>query len=139
MSRVLDASVFIAAMSPPERNHAQALRLYRARPPGGQDLVPAVFRVEVVAALSRRREPTAVIDAADALVQGPRFRRVELDDSLVAVAAHVARQAGVRAYDALYAAVALREGAPLCTLDGDLVTRLAEAFPEIEIAATGQP
>ena len=139
MSRVLDASVFIAAMSPLECNHARALRLYRARPPDGQDLVPAVFRVEVVAALSRRREPTAVIDAADALVQGPRFRRVELDDSLLAVAAHVARQTGVRAYDALYAAVALRDGAPLCALDGDLVSRLAEAFPEIEIVASDPP
>ena len=53
---VLDAAVFVAAISPSEIHHAAARELYDTAPEDRPFLVPSVFRTEVLAAL----EATAV-------------------------------------------------------------------------------
>lgn len=133
MTPVLDASVFVAAISPAERHHAHARRLFDSHPDSEPYLVPVLFRVEVMAALSRRGEPTELIDVVDALVRGPRFHICALDEGSIDEATRVARQARLRAYDAVYVALALSRGQPLFTLDGEVRARCEAAFPRLEI------
>ena len=63
---VLDASVFVALVSPSEAHHQVARALYRLLPENRPFFVPSLFRVEVMAALARRGECESVLDAVDA-------------------------------------------------------------------------
>jgi predicted nucleic acid-binding protein len=130
---VLDASVFVAAISPTEIHHVAARRLYESHPEERAYLVPSIFRVEVLAALARRGEPDEMLDTTDVLVSGPRFHSVAVDAPLIEAATRVARQAQLRAYDAVYVALALGRDAALLTLDFDVRTRIAAAFPNIPL------
>ena len=137
MNPVLDASVVVAVVSPTELHHDRAVALYESHPERMPFLVPALFRVEVMAALARRREPADLLDVVDALLRGPRFYQCKLDDHLIGTATEVSRQAGLRAYDAIYVAVALDREATLYTLDTDVRVRVARAFPSLRIR--GEP
>lgn len=133
MNPILDASVFVAAISPAERHHASALALYESLPERTPFSVPGVFRVEVISALSRRGESADVLDLVDALLRGPRFFSFPVDDALIELATEVARKARLRAYDAIYVALALQSGSPLYTLDAELKDRIAIAYPTIVV------
>ncbi len=133
MTPVLDASLFVAAISPVERHHARARALFDSLPESEPFLVPDLFRVEVMAALARRGEPSDLLDAVDALVRGPRFCPQALDEALLERTVHVARIAGLRAYDALYVALALAWSQPLYTLDEDLASRSRTAFADLQV------
>lgn len=136
---VLDASVLVAALSPREVHHRAARESYDAHPESRAFLVPSVFRLEVVAALARRGESDELLDIVAALVSGPRFHSVDVDSSLLELATRVARTAKLRAYDAVYAALALSSDAALLTLDSEMSSRLARAFPKAKIALPGAP
>jgi len=133
LNPVLDASLFVAAVSPAERHHEAARALFHSHPDSLPYLVPTLFRVEVMAALSRRGEPEELLDLVDALVRGPRFHARALDAELLARATAVARQARLRAYDAVYLALALDCGSPLYTLDLELRRRITAVFPEVVV------
>ncbi len=133
MSPVLDASVFIAAISPTERHHDRARRLFDRHPDTEPFLVPELFRVEVIAGLSRRGEPVDLLETVDAVIRGPRFHARPLDAELLERAVHVARAARLRAYDAVYVALALMWNEPLVTLDGEVVERSGAAFKELRV------
>ncbi len=136
---VLDASVFLAAISPHEVHHQAARALYDTAPEDRPFLVPALFRTEVLAALAQRRENEEFMDTVDVLVSGPRFHSVAIDSALIERASQVARAAHLRAYDAVYAALALDRGAQLMTLDGEVRSRLLGAFPDILLASPPAP
>ena len=138
MSAVLDASVFVAAISPNERHHEQALALFESQPDEVPYLVPSIFRVEVVSAFARRGESRDFLELVDALVRGPRFYPHAVD-GLIDEATQVARDAGLRAYDAVYAALARIEGVELFTLDEDLAMRLGRAAPDLRLRTSGNP
>ena len=127
---ILDASLFLAAISPGELHHPHALALYDSVPDSQPFLVPSLFRLEVLAALARRRESTELLDTVDAVVSGPRFHTVTLEAPLLERSVAIARAARLRAYDAVYAALALERGAALLTLDRELCAKLDGAFPE---------
>jgi predicted nucleic acid-binding protein len=133
---VLDASVFVAAISPREVHHEAARRLYDLHAADRAFVVPALFRVEVLAALARRGEPTELLDTVDVLVSGPRFYAVALDASLLERATQVARTARLRAYDAVYLALALSRNAALLTLDSEVRSKTAESFPQVDLVAS---
>lgn len=133
MTPVLDASVFLSAISPSERHHSAARVLFESHPDSSPYLVPELFRVEVIAALSRRGESDELLDIVDALVRGPRFHGCPLDGVLLAEAARVAREARLRAYDAVYVALALLRGQPLYTLDREVRERSEAAFPALRV------
>lgn len=133
MNPVLDASVFVAAISPSERHHVSARPLFDSHPDNLPYLVPALFRVEVIATLSRRNESGELLDVVDALLRGPRFHTCPIDSDTIERATAVARLAGLRAYDAVYVALALSAGAPLYTLDIELRSRVETTFPEIAV------
>jgi predicted nucleic acid-binding protein len=120
---VLDASVAVAALRANEPFHADALR--RCLPLfAGRDeiVVPALFDVEVASALVRRGVASASVDrfferhfATRKLVAfGPRAARA---------ARHVVGITRLRAADALYVWLALREGVPLVTADREVLDR----------------
>jgi predicted nucleic acid-binding protein len=133
MNPVLDASAFVAATSPAERHHERARQLFESLPDTSSFLVPGLFRVEVVAALSRRGEPLDLVDAIDALIRGPRFVECPLDDELLEHAVTVARVARLRAYDAVYVALALHWEQPILTLDQEVIERSTAKFTELRI------
>ena len=123
MRYVLDASVAVAALRANEPFHADALR--RCLPLfAGRDeiVVPALFDVEVASALVRRGVALASVDrfferhfATRKLVTfGPRAARA---------ARHVVGITRLRAADALYVWLALREGVPLVTADREVLDR----------------
>jgi len=136
MTPVLDASVFVAAISPAESHHRQARLLFDSHADSAPYLVPELFRVEVIAALARRGEPPELLDTVDAIVRSPRFYSCPLDEILIEEAVHVARVARIRAYDAVYVALALNRGEPLFTLDGDVGSRSQSAFPDLAVIGT---
>jgi predicted nucleic acid-binding protein len=138
MSAVLDASVLVAAISPSERHHEQALALFESQPDDVPYLVPSIFRVEVVSAFARRGESHDLLELVDALVRGPRFHAYAVD-GLIDEATQMARDAGLRAYDAVYAALARIEGAELFTLDEDLVMRLKRGARDLRLRTSGKP
>lgn len=127
---VLDASAYVAWLSPGERHFATARTLLARVPAKRPFTVPSLFRVEVLSALARRSESVEFIDAVDARLRGPRFRYVPLDDRLLERATLVARGAGLRAYDAVYCAVAVELGLPLMTLDAEVGPRLLALYPD---------
>lgn len=137
MTPVLDAAVFVAAISPVERHHGRTRALFDGHPLTEPDLVPGLFRGEVPAALARRREPEELLDAVDALVRGPRFHPCALDDALLSESLRVARTARLRAYDAAYVALALLRDEPLWTLVEELATRGLACFPALRVHAGG--
>lgn len=133
---VLDASLFIASIAPAEAHHPVARALLAGFPEDEPFVVPSLFRVEVIAALSRRNAPEAWLDLIDARLRGPRFLTVPLEAEVLDQATAVARRAKVRGYDAVYAAVALNRSLPLATLDPELVNRLAAAYPDLAVVTS---
>lgn len=130
---VLDASVFVSSILRSELRHLRAVELL-GRFRTGRFLVPSVFEVEVVAALARRDVAGPVIDGVRTAIGTAQFDRRSVDP-LVARAAAVAATARLRAYDAIYAALALQEGAPLVTFDDELRVRLGVSFPELVVVS----
>jgi predicted nucleic acid-binding protein len=133
---VLDASVFVAAISPTEVHHKSARKLYLSHLADRPFIIPSLFRIEVISALARRGESSELIDTVDVLVSGPRFHSVALDAPLVEQAARVARTARLRAYDSVYVALALGRGAALYTLDAEARTKIAQAFPRLKVVGS---
>lgn len=130
---VLDAAVFVAAISPSEAQHAAARELYDTVPEERPFLVPSLFRTEVLAALARRHESDELLDTVEVLISSPRFHSVPIDAPLIERASEVARSARLRAYDSLYVALALERNAALLTLDTDVSATLGEVYPELQL------
>jgi len=126
MKLVLDASVAVAAARPTKSAH-HAARQRIARIFRGEDdiVVPAIFPIEVGASLARVGEPAEAVSAyVDALMSvtvgvmtiGPIHAKRIRD---------MAISSRLRAADAAYAWLAVREQIPLCTLDKELGQRCA--------------
>jgi predicted nucleic acid-binding protein len=127
MKYVLDASVAVAALRRNEPDHAAALRHCMPLFAGhDQTVVPAIFDIEVVAALVRRGAPVNRVSQF--------FARHFASRTLVTIGPRTARAVQtvvgltrLRAADALYVWLAAREGLPLVTTDGEVLQRAALA------------
>jgi len=123
----VDASVFLNAFNPYEAGHAESQRLLallqeRAAP----IVVPTLLLPEVAAAVSRGRNDADLARRfAATLRQLPHLVLIPLDESLAQQATNVAAQHRLRGSDAVYAAVALRFGSTLVTLDREQRERVA--------------
>lgn len=123
MKFVLDASVAVAALRNTEPGHAAALR--RCMPFfSGKDaiVVPALFDIEVVSALVRR--------GADPVRVAQFFDQHFAERTLVTIGPRAVREirkvialTGLRAADATYVWLAVREEAPLVTVDREVIER----------------
>jgi predicted nucleic acid-binding protein len=120
---VLDASVAVASVQTTSTAYGAA-RACIARILVGTDaiVVPAIFEVEVTAALARggvaaldvARFAGPLLANARVVTVGPRFARA---------AARLASTASLRGMDAIYVTVASREGVDVVTLDRDVLSR----------------
>ena len=126
----VDASVFLNAFNPYEAGHEDSHRLLaRLQQQAVPIIVPTLLLPEVAAAISRGREDEELARGfAAALERLPHLVWVPLDTTLAHQAAGVAAQFRLRGSDAVYAAVALRFGATLVTLDREQRERVAEVL-----------
>lgn len=140
---VLDASV-IAKWLLPEEDSARAVRLRELAARGDYRLVaPDLWRVELANALWARthRGPGALapLDAAAALAVAARLPVLTVPAApLLASAFELALEGGITVSDALYAALALRDQAPLVTADLRLRDRLVARWPQFGVLALAE-
>jgi predicted nucleic acid-binding protein len=127
----VDASVFLNAFNPREAGHAKSHRLLalmqeRAIP----IVVPALLLPEVAGAIARGREDADLARRfAETLSRLPHLVWVSLDVALARHTVDVAADHALRGSDAVYAAVALRFGSTLVTLDGEQRRRVVDVVP----------
>lgn len=128
---VLDASVAVAALRPNEPRHAAARRRLVPLLTGSDTIVvPAIFGVEVASALARVGFPAASARRyADSFVS--RGRLVTIGPRVARATMELAVRTRLRAADALYLWVAMKEGLELVTTDAELIKRGTELWPSI--------
>jgi predicted nucleic acid-binding protein len=122
----VDASVFLNAFNPYEAGHEASHRFLAGLQEQAVPIImPLLLLPEVAAAISRGREDEALArEFATALTHLPHLVWVPLDSTLARQAAEVAARYRLRGSDAVYAAVALRFGATLITLDREQLERV---------------
>lgn len=92
---------------------------------GGKLIDPGFVLLEAAAAVSRATgDPALTRRILATLVRVPELTLVELSSSLLQQAIDVAADTGLRAGDAIYAALAQQEGIPLVTWDMDFQRRV---------------
>ena len=133
----LDASVWLAALSPTERDHAACASLVSSLIERGVALhQPGLFVIEVCATVARRtRNRALATDAGRATLEVPGLIVHELDHELAAEAAEIAAACALRGADAVYVATAKRMNATLVTLDRELRER---ADPVADVRTPGE-
>ncbi|WP_373059767.1 type II toxin-antitoxin system VapC family toxin [Gemmatimonas sp.] len=125
MKVTLDASVWLAALSPAERDHAECASLVSSLLKRGVALhQPGLFVIEVCATIARRTRNRALAnEAGRATLEVPGLVVHALDHEMAAEAAEIAAACALRGADALYVATARRMNATLVTLDHELHER----------------
>ena len=118
----LDASVWLAAISTGEREHAALIESLVERCVPLQQ--PGLFVIEVCATIARRtRNRTLALAAGDATLASPYLTLYPLNHALASEAAHLAATCALRGADAVYVATARHAGATLLTLDAEVRER----------------
>ena len=127
----VDASVFLNGFNPYEPGHEESRRLLaQMQEQAIPIIVPTLLLPEVAAAIGRGREDADLAHRfAATLRRLPHLVLIPLDETLAGQAADVAAQYRLRGSDAVYAAVALRFGSTLVTLDREQRERVAEVIP----------
>lgn len=127
----VDASVFLNGFNPYEPGHEESrcfLDLLREQ--SVPIIVPTLLLPEVAAAVSRGRGDADLARRfAAALMQLPHLIVIPLNETLAWQAADMAAQHRLRGSDAVYAAVALRFGSTLVTLDREQRDRVSGIVP----------
>lgn len=126
----VDASVFLNAFNPSETGHTDSHRfLGRLQARAIPTINPTLLLPEVSAAIGRgRQDPELARTFALTLGRLAHLVLVPLDLILAQQAADIAAQHRLRGSDAVYAAVALRYGCPLITLDDEQRQRLGKVL-----------
>lgn len=122
----VDASVFLNAFNPYEQGHQASNELLAHLEQHALPIiVPTLLLPEVAAAISLGREDKVLArEFALALTRLAHLIMVPLDETLARQAMDVAAGYHLRGSDAVYAAVALRLGTTLVTLDREQQERL---------------
>lgn len=126
----VDASVFVNGFNPYEAGHEESRRLLvLLQEQAAPIVVPTLLLPEVAAAIGRGRQDADLArEFAAALSRLPYLVLIPLDTTLAQQAADVAAQHRLRGSDAVYAAVALRFGSTLITLDREQRERVTSAI-----------
>jgi len=127
----VDASVFLNGFNPYEAGHEESYRLLaRFQEQATPIVVPALLLPEAAAVISRGREDEALARKfAAALARLPHLVLIAVDAMLAQQAAEIAAQYRLRGSDAVYAAVAVRFGSTLVTLDQEQRERVQAVIP----------
>jgi len=126
----VDASVFLNPFNPYETGHDESQRLLALmQDVAAPIVVPTLLLPEVAAAVARRRGDADLARRFGAAASRlPHLVLIALDLTLAQQAADLAAQHRLRGSDAVYAAIALRFGSTLVTLDRQQRARLDEVL-----------
>lgn len=126
----IDASVFVNAFSPNEEGSDQSLEFINTMKQQGTPIIlPVLVLPEIVAAVARRQgNPKLALKLAEELRVFRNITFVDVDDVLADLAVDIAAQHRLRGSDAVYAAVSLRFGTQLVTLDREQLERLPKVL-----------
>lgn len=127
----VDASVLVNAFSPEEEGSEDSMafltRLSEERTPLIQ---PTLFLPEITASIARKQDDTdAALELERDLKSFLELTLIDLDEDLADFASEVAAKHRLRGSDSVYAAVALRFGTELITLDWEQLERLPKVLP----------
>lgn len=116
---VIDASVYVSGLRREEAQHSESASLLAAVAAGRVPvLCPEILVPEVAAVLARGLDDADFAQRAAAHLWGlPGHRFIAVDRALSGLAARLAAQRRLRGCDAIYVALAQREGIPLVTWD----------------------
>ena len=123
----IDASVFVSAFTPTEPAHqASKAFMLNVREQSVPIIVPVLVLPEISAALSRGQDkPELGKSFVQELRNFPNTSFIDVDESVATLAVDIAANNRLRGSDAVYAAVALRFGTELVTLDREQLDRLS--------------
>ena len=122
----VDASVFVNALSPDEeRSDESAEFISRLKQDGVVLIEPTLFMTEIAASIARKQDNSEIaLEILHELRRFPKLTLIDLDEDFAEYAGQVAAAHRLRGSDAVYAAVALRFGCELFTLDKEQLERL---------------
>jgi predicted nucleic acid-binding protein len=126
----VDASVFVNALSPDENGSDESAEfISRLKQEGVVLIQPTLFISEVVASIARKQDSTDIaLEVLSELKKFPQLTLVDLSNDFSDFASEVAAQNRLRGSDAVYAAVTLRFGTELITLDREQLDRLPKVL-----------
>lgn len=129
-SVTIDASVFVNAFSPDENGSDESAEfLAQLRKDGVPIIQPTLFFPEVVASIARKQDETEIaLELSEELKKFPKLTLIDLDEDLADFASEIAAKHRLRGSDSVYAAVALRFGTELITLDKEQLLRLPKVL-----------
>lgn len=127
----VDASVFVNALSPDEDGSDESSEfITQLKHEGVAFVQPTLFIPEVVASIARKQESAEIgIEILHELRKIPKLTLIDLDNDFADFASEVAANNRLRGSDAVYAAVTLRFGTELITLDIEQLERLPKVVP----------
>ena len=122
----IDASVFVSAFTPTEPGHqASNSCMLSIRERSIPIIVPVLVLPEISAAISRGQgKPELGKAFVQELRSFPNTTFIDVDETVANLAVDIAASNRLRGSDAVYAAVALRFGTELITLDREQLDRL---------------
>ena len=126
----IDASVFVSSFTPSEPAHqvSKAFML-NVREKSIPIVVPVLLFPEISAALARGHDkPELGLAFIKELKKLSNTTFIDVDDSLAMLAVEIAAKHRLRGSDSIYAAVALRFGTELITLDKEQLLRLPKVL-----------
>jgi len=126
----IDASVFVSAFTPTEPAHqASKAFMLKVREQSIPIIVPVLVLPEISAALARGQGKPELGKAFVQELRGfPNTTFIDVDQTVSNLAVDIAADHRLRGSDAVYAAVALRFGTELITLDKEQLERLPEVL-----------
>jgi predicted nucleic acid-binding protein len=127
----IDASVFVSAFTPIEPAHQTSKSfMMNVREQSIPIIVPVLILPEISATLSRGQgKPELGKAFVQELKSLPNTTFIDVDESIANLAVDIAANNRLRGSDAVYAAVALRFGTELITLDKEQLERLPRVLP----------
>ena len=127
----IDASVFVSAFTPTEPAYQKSKAfMLKVREQSIPIIVPVLVLPEISAALSRGQgKPKLGLAFVQELRNFPYTTFVDVNESIAELAVDIAANNRLRASDAVYAAVTLRFGTELITLDREQLDRLSKVLP----------
>jgi predicted nucleic acid-binding protein len=125
-----DASVFVNALSPDENGSDESAEfISRLKQEDVVFIRPTLFIPEVVVSIARKQDSTdIVLEILHDFKKFPKLTLVGLDDDFADFSSEIAANHRLRGSDAVYAAVALRFGTELITLDREQLARLPKVL-----------
>jgi predicted nucleic acid-binding protein len=126
---VADASFWVAAFLPQDAHHEQSARLLRRMVTDAFPVfAPTLALVEIAGAVTRRTGTARLAEDTVRYLKGEAWLTLSpLSLPLSESAARIAIACSLRGGDAVYAALARQENAPLVTLDDEMLQRAGKA------------